>query len=93
MNTLNMGLFSRIPMTSVRRSYSSPIGRSSPVRALVLSPSTLRARHGEAPKHFLTREYDRISTDPDIYGWFQLQMVILVPVTPILVSRQNNGHS
>jgi hypothetical protein len=33
---------------------------------------------GEAPKHFFTREYDRISTDPDIYGWFPLQMVILV---------------
>ena len=33
---------------------------------------------GEAPKHFFTREYDRISTDPDVYGWFQLQMVILV---------------
>jgi len=33
---------------------------------------------GEAPQHFFTREYDKISTDPDVYGWFQLQMVILV---------------
>ncbi len=33
---------------------------------------------GEAPKHFFTREYEKISDDPNVYGWFQLQMVILV---------------
>jgi hypothetical protein len=32
---------------------------------------------GEAPRRFFTREYKRISDDPNAYGWFQLQMVIL----------------
>jgi hypothetical protein len=31
---------------------------------------------GEAPRHFFTREYNRITDDPNAYGWFQLQMVI-----------------
>ena len=33
---------------------------------------------GEAPRLFFTREYTRLAEDPDAYGWFQLQMVILV---------------
>ncbi len=32
---------------------------------------------GESPKLFFTREYKRIADDPNAYGWFQLQMVIL----------------
>jgi hypothetical protein len=32
---------------------------------------------GEAPRLFFTREYKKISNDPNAYGWFQLQMVIL----------------
>jgi hypothetical protein len=32
---------------------------------------------GETPKHFFTRQYKMIADDPNSYGWFQLQMVIL----------------
>jgi hypothetical protein len=32
---------------------------------------------GESPRSFFTREYKAISNDPNAYGWFQLQMVIL----------------
>jgi len=27
---------------------------------------------------FFTREYDKLTEDPNAYGWFQLQMVISV---------------
>lgn len=32
---------------------------------------------GEAPRRFFAREYKQIADDPNAYGWFQLQMVIL----------------
>lgn len=32
---------------------------------------------GESPKRFFKREYKKIADDPNAYGWFQLQMVIL----------------
>jgi hypothetical protein len=34
--------------------------------------------HGEDARAFFTREYDKLTEDPNAYGWFQLQMVILV---------------
>jgi hypothetical protein len=34
--------------------------------------------HGENAQTFFTREYDKLTEDPTAYGWFQLQMVILV---------------
>lgn len=33
---------------------------------------------GEDSRTFFTREYDKLSEDPNAYGWFQLQMVVLV---------------
>jgi hypothetical protein len=33
---------------------------------------------GENPRTFFTREYDKLTEDPNAYGWFQLQMVISV---------------
>jgi hypothetical protein len=33
---------------------------------------------GEDARAFFTREYDNLAKDPNAYGWFQLQMVILV---------------
>ncbi len=33
---------------------------------------------GEDPRAFFTREYDKLSEDPNAYGWFQLQMGISV---------------
>lgn len=32
---------------------------------------------GEGPQHFFTRQYAKLAEDPNAYGWFQLQMVIL----------------
>jgi hypothetical protein len=32
--------------------------------------------HGEDARAFFTREYEKLSEDPNAYGWFQLQMVI-----------------
>ena len=32
---------------------------------------------GESPRLFFTSEYNKIADDPNAYGWFQLQMVIL----------------
>jgi hypothetical protein len=44
---------------------------------------------GESPKVFFTREYKKISDDPNAYGWFQLQMVILAyDDRPILSFQQ-----
>lgn len=34
--------------------------------------------HGEDARTFFTREYDKLTEDPNAYGWFQLQMVISV---------------
>jgi hypothetical protein len=34
--------------------------------------------HGENAQTFFTREYAKLAEDPTAYGWFQLQMVILV---------------
>jgi len=34
--------------------------------------------HGEEARAFFTREYDKLTEDQNAYGWFQLQMVILV---------------
>jgi hypothetical protein len=31
---------------------------------------------GEDARVFFTREYDKLTEDPNAYGWFQLQMVI-----------------
>jgi hypothetical protein len=31
---------------------------------------------GEDPRAFFTRDYDKLTEDPNAYGWFQLQMVI-----------------
>ena len=33
---------------------------------------------GEDARAFFTREYQKLAEDPNAYGWFQLQMVILV---------------
>ncbi len=33
---------------------------------------------GEEARVFFTREYNELAEDPNAYGWFQLQMVILV---------------
>jgi hypothetical protein len=33
---------------------------------------------GEDARAFFTREYEKLAQDPNAYGWFQLQMVILV---------------
>lgn len=33
---------------------------------------------GEDPRAFFTREYQKLAEAPNAYGWFQLQMVILV---------------
>ncbi len=33
---------------------------------------------GEDARAFFTREYDKLTEDPNAYGWFQLQMVISV---------------
>jgi hypothetical protein len=32
---------------------------------------------GEDPRHFFTRQYTKLAEDPNAYGWFQLQMVLL----------------
>jgi hypothetical protein len=32
---------------------------------------------GENAQAFFTREYQKLADDPNAYGWFQLQMVIL----------------
>jgi len=32
---------------------------------------------GENARAFFTREYDKLAEDPNAYGWFQLQLVIL----------------
>jgi hypothetical protein len=32
--------------------------------------------HGEDARAFFTGEYEKLSEDPNAYGWFQLQMVI-----------------
>lgn len=33
--------------------------------------------NGEEPRHYFTRQYAKLAEDPNAYGWFQLQMVIL----------------
>ena len=47
--------------------------------------------HGEDAQVFFTREYDKLTEDPNAYGWFQLQMVIAAYdeqcVPPIEVPR------
>jgi hypothetical protein len=44
--------------------------------------------HGEDARAFFTREYDRLTEDPNAYGWFQLQMVISVYDEQPIVSFQ-----
>jgi hypothetical protein len=44
---------------------------------------------GESPRFFFAREYKKIADDPNAYGWFQLQMVILAyDETPTLTFQQ-----
>ncbi len=44
---------------------------------------TIRARlpnpvpAGEDPRHYFGRQYSKLAEDPNAYGWFQLDMVIL----------------